>query len=116
MEDYMQLMAEKIFEIEQDIQSKRAKRNQQKLTQEIAASGRELDVEELLERISRLDYKLIVIHGESGVGKSSILQAGLVPSLEAKSIDTRDVVVVLQRVYVNWISELGKILGEKCVC
>ena len=33
MEDYMQLMAEKIFEIEQDIQSQRAKRNQQKLTQ-----------------------------------------------------------------------------------
>jgi hypothetical protein len=83
--------------------------NQQKITQEIAASGRELDVEELLERISRPDHKLIVIHGESGVGKSSILQAGLVPSLEAKSIDTRDVVVVLQRVYVNWISELGKI-------
>ncbi|MDE5084163.1 MAG: ATP-binding protein, partial [Trichodesmium sp. St18_bin1] len=87
--------------------------NQQKLTQEIAASGREIDVQELLERISRPDHKLIVIYGESGVGKSSILQAGLVPSLEAKSIDTRDVVVVLQRIYVNWISELGKNLAEK---
>ncbi|MDE5122927.1 MAG: ATP-binding protein, partial [Trichodesmium sp. St19_bin1] len=87
--------------------------NQQKITQEIAASGREIDVQELLERISRPDHKLIVIYGESGVGKSSILQAGLVPSLEAKSIDTRDVVVVLQRIYVNWISELGKNLGEK---
>ncbi|MDT9340227.1 ATP-binding protein, partial [Trichodesmium erythraeum 21-75] len=87
--------------------------NQQKLTQEIAASGRELDVEKLLERISRPDHKLIVIYGESGVGKSSILQAGLVPILEAKPINTRDVVVVLQRVYVNWISELGTILAEK---
>ncbi len=67
----------------------------------------------MLERISRPDYKLIVIHGQSGVGKSSILQAGLVPTLEGKSINTRDVVVVLQRVYVNWISELGKKLAEK---
>ncbi|MDJ0518221.1 MAG: ATP-binding protein, partial [Trichodesmium sp. MO_231.B1] len=87
--------------------------HQQKVTQEIAASGRQSDVETLLERISRPDYKLIVIHGQSGVGKSSILQAGLVPTLEGKSINTRDVVVVLQRVYVNWISELGKKLAEK---
>ncbi|MGD1714327.1 eIF2A-related protein [Dapis sp. BLCC M172] len=87
--------------------------NQQKLTQEIAASGRQYDVEKLLERISRPDYKLIVIHGQSGVGKSSILHAGLVPTLEGKSIDTRDVIVVLQRVYVNWISELAKFLEKK---
>ncbi|MEM1168958.1 MAG: WD40 repeat domain-containing protein [Cyanobacteria bacterium P01_H01_bin.35] len=87
--------------------------NQQKVTQEIAAPGRQSDVEILVERISRPDHKLIVIHGQSGVGKSSILQAGLVPTLEGKSIATRDVVVVLQRVYVNWISELGKLLAEK---
>ncbi|OZH55006.1 hypothetical protein AFK68_07285, partial [Hydrocoleum sp. CS-953] len=87
--------------------------NQQKLTQEIAASGRQHNVEKLLERISRPDYKLIVIHGQSGVGKSSILHAGLVPTLEGKSIDTRDVIVVLQRVYVNWVSELGKVLEKK---
>ncbi|MGD1702437.1 hypothetical protein ACP6PM_21855, partial [Dapis sp. BLCC M229] len=86
---------------------------QQKITQEIAASGRQFDVENLLERISRLDYKLIVIHGQSGVGKSSILQAGLIPVLEQKSIDSRDVVVVLQRVYVHWISGLGKRLAEQ---
>ncbi len=87
--------------------------DRQKVTQEIAGSGRQSDVEKLLERISRPDYKLIVIHGQSGVGKSSILQAGLVPTLEGKSINTRDVVVVLQRVYVNWISELGKILAKQ---
>ena len=87
--------------------------NQRNLTQEIAASGRQSDVEILMERISRPDYKLIVIHGPSGVGKSSILQAGLVPTLEEKSIDTRDVVVVLQRVYVNWIAELRKVLEKK---
>ncbi|MGD1712426.1 hypothetical protein ACP6PK_03370, partial [Dapis sp. BLCC M172] len=91
----------------------RRETNQKQLTQEIAASGRQSDVEILVERISRPDYKLIVIHGQSGVGKSSILQAGLVPTLEGKSIATRDVVVVLQRIYVNWISELGKLLAEK---
>ena len=62
----------------------------------------------MLERISRHDHKLIVIHGQSGVGKSSILQAGLIPVLEQELIDTRDVFVVLQRVYVDWISELIK--------
>ncbi|NEQ36963.1 MAG: hypothetical protein F6K40_12050 [Okeania sp. SIO3I5] len=87
--------------------------NQQKVTQEIASSGRESDVQILLERIGRPDYKLIVIHGQSGVGKSSILHAGLIPTLEGKSIDTRDLIVVVQRVYVNWISELGKFLEKK---
>ncbi|MEM1172287.1 MAG: tetratricopeptide repeat protein, partial [Cyanobacteria bacterium P01_H01_bin.35] len=86
---------------------------QQNITQEIAASGRQYDVEKLLERISRPEYKLIVIHGQSGVGKSSILQAGLIPALEQKLIDNRNVVVVLQRVYVNWISGLGKRLAEQ---
>ncbi|MEL7036318.1 MAG: hypothetical protein AAFO04_11950, partial [Cyanobacteria bacterium J06592_8] len=88
-------------------------KNKSKITQELSASGRQFDVEKLLERISRPDYKLIVIHGQSGVGKSSILQAGLIPILDHKSIDTRDVVVVLQRVYVNWISGLGERLAER---
>ena len=87
--------------------------NQQKITQEIAASGREFDVKILLERLSQPQHKLIVLYGESGVGKSSTLQAGLIPVLEKKSIDTRDVVVVLQRVYVNWICQLGKGLAKQ---
>jgi tetratricopeptide (TPR) repeat protein len=87
--------------------------DQQKLTQELASSGRQLDVEEIVKRISDPFYKLIVIHGQSGVGKSSILQAGLIPTLKQKSINTRDVVVVLQRVYVNWVSVLGELLAEQ---
>jgi excinuclease UvrABC ATPase subunit len=51
------------------------------IAQEIAVSSREQDVKRLIEIISRNDCKLTVIHGQSGVGKSSILQGGLVPAL-----------------------------------
>ncbi|OUL34355.1 hypothetical protein BV372_14045 [Nostoc sp. T09] len=79
---------------------------------EIAASGRQLDVERLIERIGRPDYKLIVIHGQSGVGKSSLVNAGLVPALKRKAIGTQDNLVVAIRVYSNWVEELGRVLGK----
>ena len=47
---------------------------------EIAAAGRQQDLERLIERVERRDYRLIVIHGSSGVGKSSLINAGLVPT------------------------------------
>jgi hypothetical protein len=40
--------------------------------------GGEKFVNELIQRIRRNDHKLTIIHGQSGVGKSSIIQAGLV--------------------------------------
>ncbi|MBE9042016.1 hypothetical protein IQ235_14635, partial [Oscillatoriales cyanobacterium LEGE 11467] len=76
--------------------------------QEITASGRQQDVNHLLERIGRIDRKLTILYGQSGVGKSSLIQAGLIPSLEGKAIGTRDVVLVLQQVYADWVKELGK--------
>jgi WD40 repeat protein len=88
---------------------------QKTLTQEITASGRQQDVNGLVERISRDDHKLIVIEGQSGVGKSSILQAGLIPALKQKAIGIRDVVPVLQQVYTDWIRELGKRLAEALI-
>ncbi|MEH2233748.1 MAG: ribosome assembly protein 4, partial [Nostoc sp.] len=77
---------------------------------EIAASGRLLDIERLIERMGRPDYKLIVIHGQSGVGKSSLVNAGLVPALKNKAIGTQDYLPVVMRVYSNWIEELGNLL------
>jgi WD40 repeat protein len=82
------------------------------MTQEITASGRLLDVNRLLERIGRTDHKLTVIYGQSGVGKSSLVQAGLVPALKQQSIEARDVVPVLLQVYTDWSKSLGDRLAE----
>ncbi|OYE04328.1 hypothetical protein CDG79_14000 [Nostoc sp. 'Peltigera membranacea cyanobiont' 232] len=79
---------------------------------EIAASGRLLDVERLIERMGRPDYKLIVIHGQSGVGKSSLVNAGLIPALKNKAIGVQDYMPVVMRVYTNWVEELGRLLGK----
>ncbi|MDZ7959860.1 MAG: hypothetical protein RMY34_18585 [Aulosira sp. DedQUE10] len=79
---------------------------------EIAASGRQQDINRLIERMGRPDHKLTVIYGQSGVGKSSILQAGLIPTLKQKSIGIRDVLPVLQQVYTDWVRELGNRLQE----
>ncbi|MDF5728571.1 MAG: WD40 repeat domain-containing protein, partial [Rhizonema sp. PD38] len=82
------------------------------VTQEIAASGRMQDVNRLIERISRHDHKLTVIYGQSGVGKSSLVQAGLLPALKQRAIDARDVVPVLLQVYTDWIELIGSRLVE----
>lgn len=83
-----------------------------KVAQEIVASGRELDIKQLLERIARNDHKLTIIYGPSGVGKSSIIEAGLIPALEEKPIKTRDIYSLLIEVYTDWQKELSKKLKQ----
>ncbi|WP_341531486.1 WD40 repeat domain-containing protein (plasmid) [Nostoc sp. UHCC 0302] len=85
---------------------------QESIAPEIAASGRLLDVERLVERLGRHDHKLIVIHGQSGVGKSSLLNAGLVPALKNKSVGIQDYLPVAMRVYTNWVEELARLMQE----
>ncbi|MEW6492002.1 MAG: hypothetical protein AB1589_05555 [Cyanobacteriota bacterium] len=80
------------------------------IAEEIAASGRQQDISRLIERLSRTDYKLTVIHGPSGVGKSSLVTAGLVPALKQRTIGDRDVLPVVLRVYTNWVRDLGQSL------
>ncbi|NER51953.1 MAG: hypothetical protein F6J92_35990, partial [Symploca sp. SIO1A3] len=88
--------------------------NQEELAQEIIDSGRKPTVDELISRIESRDKKLTVIHGLSGVGKSSLVNAGLVPALKLKkSSDTRDILVVTLRAYNNWVKELGKNLAQE---
>ncbi|MGI8503177.1 MAG: ATP-binding protein, partial [Hassallia sp.] len=79
---------------------------------EIAASGREGDINNLIGRISRADQKLIVIHGPSGVGKSSTVTAGLVPALQNRAIGDQIAVPVVLQLYDDWVGELGKSLSE----
>ncbi|NEP22748.1 sugar-binding protein [Moorena sp. SIO3I6] len=82
----------------------------ERIAPEIAASGRERHVNRLIERMKQERSRLTVIHGQSGAGKSSMIEAGLIPALERQTINTRRVLPVLQRVYRNWIQELGKSL------
>jgi WD40 repeat protein len=84
---------------------------QETVAPEITASCRQLDVERLIRRIGRNDCKLIVIHGESGVGKSSLVYGGLVPALKQKAMGTSDVLPVPMRVYTSWVEQLGKLLA-----
>ncbi|MBC1276016.1 hypothetical protein GNF10_08435 [Nostoc sp. UCD121] len=82
------------------------------VAQEISASGRQQDVNRLIERISRADYKLTVIYGPSGVGKSSILKAGLVPALTGKVIGERIPIPIVLSVYTDWLTVLISSLNQ----
>ncbi|MEM9542765.1 MAG: AAA family ATPase [Cyanobacteria bacterium P01_E01_bin.42] len=83
-------------------------------TQNYKVSGRQGDIDRLMDRIANPKNKLTIIYGQSGVGKSSLVEAGLVPTLrEQKRIDNRDLLVVNLRVYTNWIEELQRSLFEE---
>jgi WD40 repeat protein len=83
------------------------------ITQEIAASGRQQDVNRLVARVSLPKDKLTVIHGASGVGKSSILTVGLIPALRQKrTIEARLLLPVSLSVYTDWSSSLDRALSR----
>ncbi|WP_017656100.1 hypothetical protein [Fortiea contorta] len=84
----------------------------EEIAQEIAAAGRQQDVNRLIERITRADYKLTVIHGPSGVGKSSTLKAGLVPALKGKIIGERIPLPIVLSVYTDWVTALGRSINH----
>jgi YD repeat-containing protein len=78
------------------------------IVDELNASGRETAVNQLLQRLSTPQYKLTVIYGESGVGKSSLIRVALVPALQQRSIDTRQVLPTVIRTYNTYEKELEK--------
>ncbi len=75
---------------------------------EIIASGREKDVRELVQRVTRNDHKVIVIYGYSGVGKSSLVNAGLVPTLRQTTASGQRIIPILIQVYTDWLQEIGQ--------
>ncbi|MEM7066666.1 MAG: AAA family ATPase [Cyanobacteria bacterium P01_B01_bin.77] len=78
----------------------------------IVASGRKQDVHKLVKRLSQDEYVLTIVYGPSGVGKSSLIEAGLVPALGQERIETRRVVPVYLRRYRNWVEDLVELLTD----
>ncbi|MBD2113753.1 MULTISPECIES: WD40 repeat domain-containing protein [Cyanophyceae] len=72
----------------------------------IMASGRRQDVSRLVTRLEQDEFVLTVVYGPSGVGKSSLIEAGLVPTLEQQRFGGRQVVPVRLRSYGNWVEEV----------
>lgn len=85
---------------------------QRLLAQELEASGRQRDLNQLLARLSQAQYKLIVLHGPSGVGKSSMLNAGLLPSLQEQTIEGRLAIPVVLDYYNDWETVLCRSLRQ----
>ncbi len=77
----------------------------------IKSSSRSHDLDNLLRRISGTEHKLTVLHGVSGVGKSSLVTAGLVPALLEKAIGLRNNQPVLVRQYTSWQESILESLG-----
>ncbi|MGC9504553.1 AAA family ATPase [Baaleninema sp.] len=80
----------------------------ERIAPEILASPRQFDIDRLVERIARPDRKLIVLYGPSGVGKSSLVDAGLVPALHQSTLASREVLPVVLRVYSQWRDRLAR--------
>ncbi|HEY9735242.1 MAG TPA: AAA family ATPase [Trichocoleus sp.] len=78
---------------------------------EIAASGRQQDVENLLLRLQEARYQIVIVHGPSGVGKSSILNAGLIPALRSITPEGRTTIPLLVQTYGNWESAIASDLA-----
>ena len=81
---------------------------QSAIAEEIEASGRKEDVDALMLRIENTETRLTVICGFSGVGKSSLVAAGLVPAIAGKDFGNlvrRGIPIVVRR-YDHWREEL----------
>ena len=80
---------------------------------EITATGRAEDLNSLLNRCLIPKDKLIVIHGQSGVGKSSLVMAGLVPALKQKTAGVRELLPVVVQVYTDFFGEIYRALSAE---
>ena len=79
---------------------------------EIAASGRTQDVERLVEKVLAAEQQITIIHGESGVGKSSLVNAGLIPTLLQRSITGQELLPIKIHVYTNWMKAIAKAISK----
>lgn len=68
--------------------------------------GRFSQIHHLLERISRDDYKLTIVCGQPGVGKTSLMRAGLAPALAQRAIGVKVALPVVVQVNADWVAAL----------
>ncbi|NET33875.1 MAG: hypothetical protein F6K19_17955 [Cyanothece sp. SIO1E1] len=79
----------------------------------MTAFGRQQDVERLInERITPLQSNLTVLYGPARVGKSSLVTAGLVPTLPQRQIEGRSILPVVLNHYSHWVDGLGQCLTQ----
>ncbi len=78
----------------------------------LLASTRDMDVKAIINRLVRADHKLTIIHGASGVGKTSLINVGLFPALYQRIIGTRITLPIMQRSYRDWQSSLSSQILE----
>ncbi|NCR43281.1 MAG: hypothetical protein GPJ09_02710 [Microcystis aeruginosa SX13-01] len=82
----------------------------------IDASGRQQDVEEIIRRLSpRNQKKLTIVLGPSGVGKTSMLEAGLVPQLRQEIFEGLKIMPLFLRLSKtrDWREEIQQELEKE---
>ena len=52
--------------------------------------GRDLEVREILDRLWSPDGRFLIVSGDSGVGKSSLIFAGILPKLESGGLPGKE--------------------------
>ncbi|MGD1936453.1 MAG: hypothetical protein ACFCA4_02695 [Cyanophyceae cyanobacterium] len=80
---------------------------------EIEFSGRAEDLEAIINKIRGNDTKLVVLCGASGVGKSSLVNAGLLPRIPRVAFEEGRVGVAIDlRQYDHWARDLRREIGK----
>jgi tetratricopeptide (TPR) repeat protein len=76
------------------------------------AMGREQEVQTLVDRFITDQQQLVILHGEVGMGKSSLLQGGIIPALQGQTINDQPVVIATIQTYQNWTTQLAEALSQ----
>jgi hypothetical protein len=76
------------------------------VAKEISIAGRLPDAENIVERIKSETHRLVIIHGRPGVGKTSLLNGGLLPLLlQPNLLENTTVLPIILRIYTDWLRE-----------